>query len=77
MTPLSARCAGIDDVALASLAIDLGIAPLPLSVWSSEPQDATPGFLLGVTNLREGNLEKACAALRRLLADVGPLERTP
>jgi GntR family transcriptional regulator/MocR family aminotransferase len=61
--------AGIDDVALASLAIDLGIAPLPLSVWSSEPQDATPGFLLGVTNLRSGHLEKACAALRKLIAD--------
>lgn len=63
--------AGSDDVALAATAIDAGIAPLPLSVWSSDPQTASPGFLLGVTNLRPGHLEKACAALRRLLADAG------
>ena len=60
---------GSDDVALASLAIEFGIAPLPLSVWSSDPHAANPGFLLGVTNLRAGHLEKACAALRKLLAD--------
>lgn len=59
---------GSDDVALAAAAAEFGIAPLPLSVWSSEPDSAMPGFLLGVTNLRAGHLEKACAALHKLLA---------
>jgi GntR family transcriptional regulator / MocR family aminotransferase len=60
---------GVDDVALASLAIESGIAPLPLSVWSGSPDETKSGFLLGVTNLRPGQVEKACAALRKLIAD--------
>lgn len=60
--------AGTNDVALAARAVQYGIAPLPLSVWNSD-QSATPGLLLGVTNLRKGHLEKACSALHQLLAD--------
>ena len=59
---------GTDDVALAERALTHGIAPIPLSIWSDDPA-ATPGFLLGVTNLRPGHLEKACVALHTLLAD--------
>jgi GntR family transcriptional regulator/MocR family aminotransferase len=59
----------MDDVALAARAIDAGIAPVPLSIWSGESARAGPGLLLGITNLRTGHLEKACAALRQLLAD--------
>jgi len=59
---------GTDDVALANQATRYGIAPLPLSIWSSEPA-SSPGFVLGVTNLRTGHLEKACASLQQLLAD--------
>lgn len=59
---------GTDDVELAARGIPLGIAPLPLSIWSSTPEHS-PGFVLGVTNLTKGNLEKACASLRKLLAD--------
>lgn len=61
--------AGVDDVAVAERALDLGIAPLPLSVWSSERAQADPGFLLCVTNIRpDKNLETACTALDRLIA---------
>jgi GntR family transcriptional regulator/MocR family aminotransferase len=58
---------GADDVALAARALDLGIAPLPTSVWSSDPAQAAPGFLLGVSNLAPRHLEKACAALEQLI----------
>lgn len=58
---------GADDVALAAQALDLGIAPVPLSIWSSDPGQANPGLLLGVTNLRPGQLERACAALKQLI----------
>ncbi len=61
--------AGTNDVTLAGGALDLGIAPLPLSVWSSEPARADPGLLLCVTNIRPGQpLEKACTALEQLIA---------
>uniref|UniRef100_UPI0035CB5451 MocR-like pyridoxine biosynthesis transcription factor PdxR n=1 Tax=uncultured Sphingomonas sp. TaxID=158754 RepID=UPI0035CB5451 len=65
---------GADDVALAARAVDLGIAPIPLSIWSWESA-RTPGFLLGVTNLRPGHLEKACDALRQLVQEVGSAQR--
>jgi len=58
---------GVDDVDLANRAIARGIAPLPLSVWHSNPGDADPGFLLCVTNLRKGQLEKACDTLTDLI----------
>ncbi len=60
---------GSDDAAMAERAITLGIAPAPLSRWSSKGALADPGFLLGVTNLRPANLEKACASLKQLLSD--------
>ena len=62
---------GIDDVALATRALELGIAPLALSRWSSDPASAPKGFLLCVTNLRAEHLEKSCAALRQLIKSAG------
>ena len=59
---------GFSDVALAQQALGRGIAPLPMSVWHHNREDAQPGFLLGVTNLRKGHLEQACGTLRELIA---------
>jgi GntR family transcriptional regulator/MocR family aminotransferase len=70
LTVLKRLPVGIDDVALAARALEAGIAPVPLSVWSADPGRADPGLLLGVTNLRPGQLEKACAALNRLIETV-------
>ncbi|WP_019833586.1 MocR-like pyridoxine biosynthesis transcription factor PdxR [Sphingomonas sp. PR090111-T3T-6A] len=58
---------GTDDVALARRVLELGIAPFPLTPWYIDERRAAPGFLLGVTNIRKGNLEKACEALRSLV----------
>ena len=54
---------GADDVALAARALDLGIAPVPLSIWSDDRANADPGLLLGVTNLCPRQLAKACNTL--------------
>lgn len=63
---------GVDDKALARTALEQGIAPTPLSGWYFNETDAVPGLLLGVSNLRSGQLEKACETLRRLI-----IEHTP
>jgi GntR family transcriptional regulator/MocR family aminotransferase len=55
---------GADDVAIARHALDLGVAPTPLSVWYGDPKAASRGLLLSVTNLRSGVTAKACDALR-------------
>lgn len=62
---------GMDDVALAQQALDRGIAPLPLSIWHQDRAEARPGFLLCVTNLRNGHLDKACDTLAALIAEAG------
>ena len=56
-----------DDVVLAARALELGISPHPLSLWSSDPGQS--GFLLNVTNLRPVILEKACASLKQVLRE--------
>jgi GntR family transcriptional regulator/MocR family aminotransferase len=58
---------GVDDVAIARKALDLGVAPTPLSVWYGDPNAAARGLLLSVTNLREGVAAKACETLRQLI----------
>lgn len=58
---------GTDDMELADRALERGIAPLPLSVWFSNSEEAEPGFLLCVTNLRKGQLEKSCEVLADLI----------
>lgn len=58
---------GTDDVALARAAPELGIAPTPLSPWYADHRSRRPGLLLGVTNLTEGHMAKACASLRALV----------
>ena len=60
---------GADDVELARRAVDLGIAPLPLSIWYEDRLAAPPGLLLSVTNLHSRNLESASDALFRLIAE--------
>lgn len=62
---------GTDDLALAKRAPDLGIAPAPLSIWSARPDQAQPGLVLCVTNLRKPAIEKACDALTALIDDPG------
>lgn len=58
----------VDDVSLARRGVDLGIAPLPLSIWRHDRSAARSGLLLGVTNVHEGNLNTACEALFELVA---------
>lgn len=66
---LAAPLAGeVDDVALARRALDLGMAPLPLSPWYHDRSTARPGLLLGVTNLHAGNIGFACDRLLELLS---------
>jgi GntR family transcriptional regulator/MocR family aminotransferase len=60
---------GIDDMALARRAPELGIAPSPLSPWFQDAAHRTPGLLLSATNLRPNRIADAVAALRTLLAD--------
>jgi GntR family transcriptional regulator/MocR family aminotransferase len=68
--------ADTDDVSVAREALQRGIAPDPLSVWSSHPKNAAPGFLLSVTNLRDGQVARSCSILKTLLADhgIGPTD---
>lgn len=57
----------IDDKKLAIQARDLGIAPVPLSVWYNSKDSAKRGLLASVTNIRADNYEAACNALAALL----------
>lgn len=58
---------GSDDVAIARLAFDRGLAPMALSPWFADPAARWPGLLLSVTNLRDGQPETAWARLRPLI----------
>lgn len=60
---------GTDDVAMAKAGPALGVAPTALSPWYADADRRAPGLLLGVTNLGEAQLAKACDGLRAL---VGP-----
>ncbi|CAN5443312.1 PLP-dependent aminotransferase family protein [soil metagenome] len=60
---------GVDDMALARRAPELGIAPSPLSPWYQDAAHRVPGLLLSATNLRPNRVGDAVAALRRLLTD--------
>jgi GntR family transcriptional regulator/MocR family aminotransferase len=61
---------GIDDRAIARMALQRNIAPMPLSPWWHSKEAAQPGLLLGVTNIKDGVTEKACQALREVIAAV-------
>ncbi|MBJ7498739.1 MAG: PLP-dependent aminotransferase family protein [Sphingopyxis sp.] len=67
---------GYDDIALVRRAPELGIAPAPLSIWYAKPEDAQPGLVLCVTNLRAPILDKACDALAALI-DEGAVRPLP
>lgn len=58
---------GLDDTVLTARAIEKGICPVPLSAWYDDAATARHGFLLGVTNLRPGHLERACATLKSVI----------
>jgi GntR family transcriptional regulator/MocR family aminotransferase len=60
--------AGVDDIALARRALDLGITPSPLSIWRHDPATARPGLLLGIANVHAGNLDFACDRLLELVS---------
>ena len=55
---------GTDDAQLAQNAPDRGIAPMPLSAWWHDQEQAARGLLLGVTNLKGSVVSKACQTLR-------------
>jgi GntR family transcriptional regulator/MocR family aminotransferase len=59
---------GVDDLALARRAPELGIAPSPLSPWFQDAARRVPGLLLSATNLRPNRIVDAVAALRTLLS---------
>ncbi len=59
---------GTNDRDLAKLALDKGIAPMPLSVWWHDPAQAKPGFVLGVANLKPSIIGKTCETLKSLIA---------
>ena len=62
----------VDDVLLARDAIDLGIAPAPLSPWYLDTDRRESGLLLGVTNLGDRDLHRACSSLMTLISDPAP-----
>ncbi len=57
----------MDDVRLAQSALDHDIAPMPLSAWWHEREQATHGLLLSVTNLKSSVLAKACRSLKEVV----------
>jgi GntR family transcriptional regulator/MocR family aminotransferase len=59
---------GSDDAALARAARTQGLAPGALSAWYATEDRRAPGLLLGVTNLVEPGLQRACDRLRALVA---------
>ncbi|MFP8965038.1 PLP-dependent aminotransferase family protein [Pokkaliibacter sp. CJK22405] len=58
---------GCDDVAIASSALQLELAPGPLSMWYDQPATAPRGLLLGITNISERNIEHCCQPLTELI----------
>jgi GntR family transcriptional regulator/MocR family aminotransferase len=61
---------GIDDRAIARMALQQNIAPMPLSPWWHSKESAQRGLLLGITNLKDGVTEKACQTLRKVIHSV-------
>jgi GntR family transcriptional regulator / MocR family aminotransferase len=59
---------GTDDVAIARAALDRGLAPAALSRWYATESARAPGLLLGVTNLTDARIQRACDELKPLLA---------
>ena len=58
---------GTDDKSIALRALELGMAPAPLSIWYANSSVAKRGLLLGVTNSRPDNgLEAHCNRLKQL-----------
>ncbi len=60
----------IDDRGLAAVARNLGIAPVPLSIWYASQDDAKPGLLASITNIRRENCGAACGAISVLLKNI-------
>jgi len=59
---------GSDDVALVRKARAAGMWPSALSTWYATEASCAPGLLLGVTNLADADLARACDRLRPLVA---------
>lgn len=59
---------GVDDVDLASRALEMGLAPIPLSTWYVEDKTASRGLLLGVPNLVGAEIETWCETLADLVS---------
>ncbi len=57
---------GTNDCDLARRALQMGISPMPLSLWWHDAAFARPGFLLGISNLQPAVIDRACQALREL-----------
>ena len=61
---------GEDDQRIARLALAQGMAPAPLSVWYAKAEGARSGLLLGIPNILESDVERACQQLLRLIGAV-------
>jgi GntR family transcriptional regulator/MocR family aminotransferase len=60
---------GTDDVAIVRKALEHGLAPAALSRWYATDALRAPGLLLGVTNLAEPGIQRACDRLKALVAE--------
>lgn len=58
---------GQDDERIARQALEIGLAPAPLSVWYAEPEQARAGLLLGIPNVQEHSVDQACEHLLGLI----------
>jgi GntR family transcriptional regulator/MocR family aminotransferase len=58
---------GSDDVAVMRRALEHGLAPAALSRWYATDAARSPGLLLGVTNLGDAGIQRACDRLRALV----------
>lgn len=61
----------VDDVQIADMAREAGLAPAPLSPWFATRSNARKGLLLGVTNLTGQALEEGYRHLAELIACSG------
>lgn len=76
LTPVPIGClailiplpANVSDVSICQEARDMGISPSPLSPWFNQPDTASRGLILCVTNCSIDRLEQSVNTLRAVLA---------
>lgn len=58
---------GVSDIDVTQSALDLGMAPSPLSSWFAPGTQPTSGLLLGVASVSEQQIPAACNKLHLLI----------